>query len=190
MPDNCLSSEDIPGTIQGGKGIPSMAYEEFETGGIALNDPSAGMLYQIWRGFIEADGIYVESSNTAKTLILAGTDFEDISITFDQNMRVVVSYIQNRIAKLYWYDATIEDYIITDIGAGNISPKVYLDDKRPMELDHSDIILAYVRGSCLYIRLQRDRYEIEYLLTDQITNELNFVTFGMTEKLRIQFNFL
>lgn len=184
LPDNELSSTPMPSMIIGGRSISAYITEDYEDGGIALNDPSEGLSYQIWHGFLEGDNIYVEASNTAKTLVYSGSFITEISFTFDQNMRIVIAFVQEDIAKLYWYDSTIEDYTTTIFEDGAFSPKVFLDDKRDSQIPVSDVILFYMNMQYLCCRNQRDRYGICYELAARGSYKINKV--GMGKNLRIQ----
>jgi len=188
LPDNELSSIPLPSDIIGSRSIVTSALEDYEDGGIALNDASEGLQYQMWHGFLDGDDICVEAPNTAKTVVYTGADITEISFTFDQLMRINIAFVQEGVAKLYWYDSTIADYTVTSFERGARLPRVFLDDKRDSQTEVSDILLVYIADYSLFYRLQRDRYEIEYELA--IISEANLITslrVGMGKNLRIQF---
>jgi len=193
IPDNSLSSKPIIADILGGRATPVSAMQDYENGGIALNDASEGLLYQIWTGSLEGENIYIEAPNTAKTLVYSGANITEFSFTFDQNMRIVITFIQSNIAKLYWYDSTIEDYATTAFESGARCPKVFLDDKRASQTGNSDVLLFYMLDNELYYRQQRDRFEIRYMLADIINDYPNekgsskLINVGMGKNWRLQF---
>jgi hypothetical protein len=160
--ENRLSTTNLPSAIVGARSKTVNDVVDYEDGGIGLNDPSAGLLYQEW--ICETDGTLVtlRSANTAKTTIYTGTDISLVSCTFDQNMAPVLAFVDEDVAKLRWYDSTIADYRVDNISGA--FPRVFLDDKRPEFMVSSDVILAYTRDSKLYFAMQRDRYGTEYLL--------------------------
>jgi hypothetical protein len=217
--ENRLSTINLPAAIVGSrnKSIPSViAYSscpitilptdliDYDDGGIGLNDPSAGLLYQEWICETDGQNITVRAANTAKTTIYTGIDISLVSCTFDQNMAPVVAFVAEGVSKFRWYDSTIEDYTVETINGA--FPRVFLDDKRAEFTASSDVLLVYSRVdssdplvplSQLFMRRQRDRYETESLLisdystlfapTIPIVNK--FVTFGMGVNMRLQFVF-
>jgi len=189
IPGGQLSSEAITARIIGGRGKDISGTRDFEHGGIALNDPSEGKMFQIWSGKLEGNNIILESPSTDPEVIYNASGITEFSFTFDQNMRPTISFIQDTIAKYRWYDSTIPDYRVSIIPGDIRTPKVFLDDKRVSQDLKSDILLAYIKVrrniKDLYYRLQRDRYATEYLLKKNCGGLLH--TFGMNKKLRLQF---
>ncbi len=183
IPDNSLSSEPVPSPIIGGKANPHQ-----ENGGVGLGDASEGLLYQIWTGSQVGDNIYVEAPNTAATLVYSGANISEFSFTFDQNMRITIAFVQAGVAKIYWYDSTIEDYATTAFESGARCPKVLLDDKRASQTSVSDVLLVYINGDKLYFRQQRDRYGTRYELCSGVT-DYTLTKIGMGNNYRIQFIF-
>jgi len=196
IPENSLSSEPVIANIFGGRAKPVSAMQDYEDGGIALNDASEGLLYQIWLGFSDGENIYVKAPNTPQTLVYSGADITEFSFTFDQNMRIVIVFMQNGIAKLYWYDSTIEGYATTAFEAGARCPKVFLDDKRASQTGNSDVLLFYMSGNELCYRQQRDRFGERYVLTDVASDypkenkRLVLINVGMGKNWRIQFTIM
>jgi hypothetical protein len=77
--------------------------------------------------------------------------------------------------------------VITEIGEGVVTPRITYDDKRQLGsggYSVSDLVLAYVLDDNLYIRLQRDRFSIAYLLAEEVTP---LIKIGFTRALRLQF---
>lgn len=189
IPGGQLSSIPIPADIIGGRGSHISNVIDYEYGGIALNDSSMGKMYQIWEGKLVGEDIILDSPNTSPEVVFNGSEITEFSFTFDQNMKPVISFVQDKIAKYRWYDSTVPDYVVTTIPGDVITPKMFLDDKRLSQEISSDIILAYVKlaldSKDLYYRLQRDRFGVEYLLKEDIRGVLH--KFGMNKKLRLQF---
>lgn len=184
LPDNELSSIMLSSPIIGGRKNTISGILDYENGGIALNDTSEGLDYQIWTGTLLDGNITLTSPTTAAEVIYSGELITEFSFTFDQNMAPVIAFIQDDIAKLRWYDSTESDFVITVIGLGNKTPKVFLDDKRSFNVGSSDVILGYITDGILYMRIQSDRYEIEYELASTCYT-LNKI--GMGTNLRVQF---
>jgi len=100
-------------------------------------------------------------------------------------MNVALAFVQGGESKFYWYDSNLGAMTVTNFGSSVITPRVSHDDKRDMQSASSDVILAYVKNSSLYFRMQRDRYQIEYLLKSGDCKGL--IKIGMNSKLRLQF---
>src|SRR5690606_945846 len=103
---------------------------------------------------------------------------------FDQLMNPTFCFVEDGSTKLRWYDTLVGQTVTTDYGPDYISPKVSLDDKH----DNSgvnDVIFAYIRNNRLYYRQQRDRYQIEYQVSDELVRRIQKI--GMTSGFRFQF---
>lgn len=187
LPDGVLSTDAVIGNFIGGRAAANVSnYLDYEDGGVALNDPSQGLLYQVWKARLTVSGdVMISAPNTPETLLYSGADITEISLTFDQNMRPALAFVQNDIAKLRWYDTLVSAQVVTEFDADVITPRVFLDDKRALESLISDIILVYSRGGSLYYRQQRDRFLNEYLLAADIAPK-GIRKVGMNSKLRLQ----
>lgn len=185
MPDNTLSSQSVPSPIIGARSLGIGLKTDYEDGPIGIADSSQGLYVQVWGGQAFDLGVFIESNATGRVDILSALNITTMSFTFDHNSRPVVVYTQYGNTHLRWYDTTIADFTTTTIGTGITSPKVFLDDKRPVFATSSDIILGYIKNDNLYFRQQRDRYEIEYLLATHVIGRLQKI--GMGHNLRLQF---
>ena len=186
FPLDKLSTTPQPGTFIGGRANLISKKRDFEDGGIALTDASAGLLYQQWRCRLIGTQVLLDAPNKSiPEILIDESGIEEISFSFDQNMRYCLAFMQNGIAKFRWFDATLERYDTIILPEGTITPRVSLDDKRASQLSKSDIILAYVRNNNLYFRKQRDRFLIEYLLKSNINYGLSKI--GMSDIYRLQF---
>lgn len=139
---------------------------DYESGGIALNDPSEGLWYQDWtlRYFPGTDDMVLEAPNTPATIIFNRPDITEISLAFDQNMNPFVAFVQDGDAWFWWYNTETDLVEFTLLPAGSRSPRCCIDDKRPNRHGTSDIILCYIRNDVLYERMERERYTIERTL--------------------------
>lgn len=163
--------------------------ESWEMGGVALSDPSEEMTKYAWHGWMDKTNIYIKRADLATEHLLL-TDEQDsiteIDITFDQNMRQCVAWVSGGVAKLYWYNSAIENYDITSF-SGIRNPRVSLDDKRRFNVANSDIIFAYLKGTDLCYRLQRERYSTEYVLVSDIDPNAKLQKIGMGTQNRFLF---
>jgi hypothetical protein len=61
------------------------------------------------------------------------------------------------------------------------------DDKRGVSSSISDVIFTYIKtDNRLYFRAQRDRFLVEYPLTDELAPNLRITNFGMGRNNRLQ----
>lgn len=87
-----------------------------------------------------------------------------IALTFDQLGHALVVYqTEGDIIKLLWYDPVAQATVNTVLGNG-VTPAACFD--RPDDPDNpdSDAWVFYARGNVVYGRLQRDRWNTEYVI--------------------------
>jgi len=190
IPGNTLSSSPVPAAFFGGRNNIITKTQDYEDGGVALQDPSLGLLYQIWSATLLNPGtagsvVMASAPSVPEFVLYQAPNITEISMSFDQNMLPVLAFVQDGTAKLRWYDSTVESQVVTPIGADVFTPKVSLDDKRKIASANNDVILAYIKNRNLYYRQQRDRYGVEYLLATDVANGLIKIGFGVN--LRLQF---
>lgn len=187
LPGNTLSSQPVSAPFNGGRALPVKAVVDYETGGVALGDPSRGLQVQVWRARIVENNtaIVLDAEQVAATTLITGNDITEVSLSFDGNMRPVVAYVDGGIPKLYWYDSQQASQVTTEF-PGIITPRVGLDDKRVLQSSVRDVIFAYLRNGNIYMRQQRDRYQIEYLLQANVGSP-GLIKIGMNRQLRFQF---
>jgi hypothetical protein len=100
-------------------------------------------------------------------------------------MNSSVAYIAGGNPSLYWYDTVPEEFVTTPY-PGITTPFLTLDDKRPSQLGTSDMLFFYLKAGKLYFRQQRDRFTIEYELTDVPSYIDRILAVGMGRNLRMQ----
>lgn len=188
IPEYRLSTTAAPDDFLGARNNPLIGpILDYEDGGIGIQDPSAGLLVQVWTGRVSQNAVLLSAPNTPEFTWLTGESISEFSFTFDQNMKPTVSYIDAGIAKLNWFDLVDNVQKTTTFGAEYRHPRVALDDKHPLASGTSDVIFAYVRSGSLYFRAQRDRYAIEYFLKADVIETLRKI--GMNTRGRFQFGF-
>lgn len=213
IPEDTLSTEVVSDVFLGGRSLPVKDELDYETGGFDIQDSSKGLLCNIWRARIlnnkteivlDARAANITGQNVAPFVAATGVNITEVSISFDQNMRPTISYVEDGTPKLNWYDSTIPGQTTTDY-PGIITPRLSLDDKRVLQSQISDIIFAYVREESgqnrLFYRQQRDRYTIEYDPTEDLDPSIRdeyremvdaspgLIKIGMNRQLRMQFMF-
>lgn len=188
LPDATLSL-----TRQGGAFLPPRNQRgdldlliDYEQGGTDIGDASAGLQVKTWTGQVLGADVVLAADGVGPTTVLSVADITEFAFTFDQQMRVFVTYVVNETdVYFYWYDNTLPGYTTTQLPSGCKSPRCTIDDKRPLQGQTSDIILAYVRAGKLYFRAQRDRYGVEYELAE-VPGQL-LVQCGLSDVNRFQF---
>ena len=170
FPDNILSTPPVPSQWigAGGEALASRTWDAVD-GPIAEQDPSRGMMYQQWRAYIKDLQVWIEADNRPPSILLPSptNSITDISIAFNQNADLHYAWVDAGTARLRYYDTLTSSMQTMTLPAGVRTPKITLDDKRPTQTGRSDIILSYVKDdNKLYFRMQRDRFGVEYLLSD------------------------
>lgn len=195
IPSQSLSNPTITGNWLSPDDRTVTKTTDYENGGIALNDPSAGLNYQVWTlrlEIIEEEGedwgigyVYLGAEEVAETMLFSGTGITEASLAFDQNMNPFVGYMQMGVAKFYWYDTVMASMVHSELPAGSTSPRACMDDKRKLQTTPSDVIMCYTRDRNLYFRAQRDRYTVEYLLKEDVPAG-QVINIGMHDRYRLQ----
>lgn len=186
LPGESLSTNPMPSQFVGGRSLAVSSRQDYETGGIALQDPSQGLRVQTWRARLIGQAVVIDADTVAPVTWYSAPGITEISLSFDQNMRPVLAFVQDGVAKLRWFDPVAGAVVVTNIGAGVVTPRVALDDKRRFGVPDSDVLLAYLRGGALYYRQQRERFLTERLL--HAGPHYRLIKIGMGRGLRMQFD--
>ena len=165
IPEGRLSVRTRPGRLL--NPIPAGPDSSIHWGPVALNNPLEGLFYQLWS--VRADGgeIFLSAPNRPEQLHLSRpTPVLEVSLAFDQNGQPYVAFVEeDGIARMHWYDAEIPGFAVMELEPGVLTPRITLDDARPLVIPSSDIILGYIREGLLRYRHQRNRFSEEYTLT-------------------------
>ena len=192
IPDNELSVKPVrapflyPDRFQ----LASLT-EDYEMGGIALQDPSKGLQYQSWFCYWRSDNaVCLKPGIDGDDIVLFFEEnLFELSFTFDQNMRwACATQRTDGTFRWRWYDSAVEAYVITEIPEGVTAFHCTHDDKRDdlVQLGKSDMLVSYIKDLNLYVRNQRERFQIEHLLAENLPNNLLISNFGMNERCRVQ----
>ncbi len=192
LPDNVLSSKVLQAKYIYPDGILfNRPYQDYELGGIALQDTSRGLMYQTWLGEWDKNtGQFFLYPNlvSAPINVFNQADVFELSFAFDQNMRWVAGTLAtDGVFRLRWYDSAVGGYVISTY-PGITAFKLSMDDKRDfvVQSGKSDVLLTYIQDNKLYVRVQRERFLIPHLLQADLPNNLIITNFGMHERLRMQ----
>ena len=189
LPQNRASTLPIPGLSQPGDDARSVLLVDQELGGVAVNDPSQGLSVQLWTLSYSGVNVTLTSQSGSSSVLFSTAGITELALTFDQNMRPTVAYRLGGNLFLRWWDTVAGAYTVTNFGPG-FSPRLCLDDRRPSQTGNSDVIFAYIRGEGLYYRQQRDRYEVERMLRDQLPVSTRLKSVGMNRNWRLQFELI
>jgi hypothetical protein len=117
------------------------------------------------------------------------------TVTFDQNGRVNMAYMSQGVPYLWWYDTLTAQTETLDLstiyGNGIESVSLYLDDKRAIEDEKSDMLLWFTLETAtpglydLHMAEQRDRFQTSTIMLSDI--ETPYIqNAGMNSNLRGQ----
>lgn len=161
--------------------------EDFEAGGVALQDTSQGLSSHRWRCFIGQTGIHIQRDGLPDQVWVTVGGVLEVALAFDQNMRPTVAWrLDNGRIYLRWYDSLTQQYVTTDFGLAK-NPRLTLDDKRSSQVNSSDVIFVYMRDGAVYYRKQRDRYQTEMQIASGLTPNIVLRNVGMGLNWRLQF---
>ena len=168
--DNKLSDPAVPGAFLGAGSAHMLSrVHDFIDGPIAQQDPSMGLDYQQWKAYVKDSNVWLTAGNQSPSILLPSPDnsITDISIAFSQNADLHYVWVDSGVARFRYYDTLAGSMQTMTLPEGTRTPRVTLDDKRPVQSGRSDVILSYLDAEGrLYFRMQRDRFGIEYLLDE------------------------
>lgn len=172
---------------------PGTELEDYEMGGVAIQDPSKGINYQIWKCIYDEPSkqvCLIKNLDGVLIPLFAQPIVDELSFTFDQNMRwsTAIRIAETKQMFHRWYDSAAQTYVETEYD--NVtSVKLCTDDHRYNQVNagSSDMILTYIQGGTLKWRIQRDRFGTEYTYpTKQFSVTTKIANFGMSTKNRLQ----
>lgn len=192
MPDNELSSKPVRASIlYPNRFLLASLTEDYEMGGLDIQDPSKGVNFQPWFGYWRAEdnAICVRPAIDGEDIVLFYEEnIFEFSFAFDQNMRwCAATQRTDGSFRFRWYDSLVEQYVITEV-TGIEGFKVTQDDKRDVlvQIGRSDVLLTYIKNRKLYVRNQRERFQTEHLLAEGLPKNIRITNFGMNERYRMQ----
>ncbi len=164
FPDLALSSVPLQGDFVEKVNARRAPLIDYEMGGIAPGDASAGLLVRLWTIEIKGDDAVLSADGVAPVVLFSRPGMTEIALAFDQNMRAHVAFVQAGLAWLWWYDSQVNQMAFTSF-PGMSNPRLATDEKRDAELAVSDVVLSYMNGGNLCCRIQRERFTVERVLT-------------------------
>jgi hypothetical protein len=158
---------------------------DYERGGIALNNPIEGLDYQNWWIYYTGTEVRIASEGGYDGLVVASNTVTEVSLSFDQNMRYAVAYVDDGVAKLIWYDTEVAQQVTT-VYPGIRTPMLGLDIKPVVFTDISDIMLVYLRDLDVCYRTQRERFLQEHVIAQVKSLNSKILGAGMNRGNRFQ----
>lgn len=172
---------------------PSLAFDVVQAvsiGPMQLNNSGGKLNERYWIAYIDNGAVYIKGSQGeqwgAETLLFNEPEpIKQITLTFDQLGRpLVFSRVGADTLKLYWYNPVLEQTELKVLAQG-IDPNAGFDSPQDTGQSYSDAMLFYVRDDVIYMRVQRDRFETEYV-TPSIGNNVELRSSGMRVDNRYQ----
>lgn len=187
FPDGSMSSQAMAAMFLSPDDVTRLnnLLQDKELGGIALNDPSEGLTYQVWDVYYDGTDVRLHNEGGYDEPIISSAFVTEISLSFDQNMRPAIVYVDATVTKLYWYDSEAAAQVTSIIPNCN-SPMLGLDTKRIEFTDISDIMLVYLNGLNVCYRTQRERFLIEHVIGTTVSLTARILGAGMNKGNRFQ----
>ena len=156
--------------IQAGEARPPIDSDLIQSsaiGPVNLGDSKGKLNSRYWLVFQDYGQVLIAGSingywGSATALFNEAATVSEIALTFDQLGRPLVFYrINTDELKLYWYNPVISDTEIKTLAQGQ-NPTAGFDLPGNASSSISDAMLFYVREDKIYMRVQRDRFLVEY----------------------------
>lgn len=188
MQDNELSTQPIESKLITPRDPFKQPLIDYDFGPIAIGDPSQGVMNKVWKGYYDGNGIVytTDVGDVWNGLVVSGV--EDLSITFDQNGHPFFAFKAGNSSYFQWFDPISSSYQVVNIGYATYNPRVILDDKRQFNIGDSDVLLFYMKGLALHMRLQRDRFSVDYII-EVFPAPVNFNNVWYNAASRLEFKF-
>jgi hypothetical protein len=167
---------------------------DIKTGGVELSGSNGSLNSRYWIVYQQSGSVLIRGANDANTwddpvtLFTESNTIVDISLSFDNLGRPVVFYQKGTELVLWFYDSQIGGISFKTITTDGRCPIVNFDYINETSNPDSDIMMYYVRNDVAYMRLQRDRFDVEYN-TGVNYPELYLENSGMTTDNRFQVNY-
>lgn len=160
-----------------------------DIGGIGLNNNTLGLDVQLWTFTAIDSQVFVSAANTGGDTLLLTADegkIEEVLGTFDQNMQPMVAYRVGVQWYYHWFDSVTHGFITSQLPVGTSSCRVAFDDRRKNQSPNTDIMIFYTLNANLYMRVQRDRYQIDYLLRESVHATLIRVDMNAVNRMQLK----
>lgn len=163
---------------------------DYERGGAAIGDASTGLDYQNWRVYYDSTSFDVRLADESgfDQSMFKSVGLTQVALAFDFNMRPVIAYTEAGLTWLRRFN-TAGDQTEKLLIPSATQPRLCLDDKRQEFAADADILLFYLKGDSICMRVQREDFLTEHVLaTEVVGTRLGRV--GMTTGWRVQVELL
>lgn len=145
----------------------------------------------MWEASLQGhDLCYRRIPDTEYQVVLTTTgEVTELSASFDSNMRPYLIWVEDGVTKFYWYNTRISASEVVEL-TGLTSPRLFLDDKRPLASATRDLLMFFLRDNSLYFRAQRERFIIDHFMIEAPPNSLALARIGMSYGNRLQVEFI
>ncbi len=185
LPNDRFSPKGVIAPLRPPRDVDKVPLEAYERGGIAINNASQGLDYQDWVAVCDGSTIDIMAQNGERLDgFLTGVNITEIDLAFDQNMTPSIAYVEDGLAKFYWYDLTVGDYTTIELPDA-VTPRCTLDDHVVKgSSEFNDVVLFYVRNYSVYYRKLRQRYRTEYLMGTGVRS-INKIGMGVNRRFQL-----
>lgn len=163
---------------------------DYENGGPTLGFGSDDVSYQ-WEAISDGTSIMVGRTGVTPVVVETDTGITEISLAFDQTMRPHVAYIAGGVAKFRWWNSLASAYETMVLTAAR-TPRCCTDEKRAEFSAARDVVLTYMLGSSLFVRVQRERFQTAHELVPALppgvvlTESTSIISLGRNTANRLQ----
>lgn len=185
-----VSSTPIIGDILQPNNSLKLPLSDWEMGGVALGNPSQGNNVKPWKASYNSSTgeISLEAFDVPATVVYTQLGITWLSFCFDQNMKFLFAFTSTpgTIGTLRWYDPAPAAYVNTSFGTNVRTPHITMDEKVELSSATNDVILTYVDGSDIFLRVQRERFLDAHLVGSGLSPGQKIKNFGMSTVNRLQ----
>lgn len=167
--------------------------EQWERGGVGLNDATRGLNVYDWRFWAHdtTGEVRVGVPGIVADTVIYTIDPLPITLSgsFDTNMQPIIAW-WNIYGEAFfrWFDPVASAFVNVALPLGATDLQLALDDVRDAQAlaGVTDTILAYMRDGALCYRQLRDRFEVEHEIADDLEDYV-LLQIGMNRARRFQF---
>ena len=182
IPNNQISARTVLTPMAFPNNLKDVGLMDMELGGVAIEDASEGLLDYFWIASANEETGLVSLHRQGQAAIPwwnIGIGCTDLALAFTQNMQPVIAWQDSEnVLWLRAYDSFTNSYLVSSFGIG-ANPRLTIDEKRPRMRTESDVIFAYLVGTSLRYRQQRDAFQIERVLVTDVSPASVFLRMGM-----------
>lgn len=180
-----------------GKPVPVPRFSEvydIKLGPATLSAANGRNNAALWMAYQDEQRVLIRKANfdiwsAASELFTTSDVIVDISLSFDSIGRPVIFYQTGTTLKLWYLNSVTSQREIMTVSTNGSSPTAEFDRRDDTDDATSDVLLFYVENDKIWMRIQRERYEIAY---DQGIQQEGLVikSVGMTAGHRLQVEYI